>query len=1289
MDFYRIAERPAKNGVTEIYPDFRVGRSKDLMIRGKSFYAIWDEEAGLWSTDEYDVQRLVDADLLRYKAELAQRSEGVVQCKFMGDWSSQVWIAFRSFVSHLSDSSSQLDESLTFANTDVKKSDHVSKRLPYALAEGDISAWDEIVGTLYDEENRAKIEWAIGAIVSGDSKWIQKFLVFYGPPGTGKSTIMGIIHDMFRPYTSTFDAKALTQSGNAFATEVFKSNPLVAIQHDGDLSKIEDNAKLNSIVAHELMTMNEKFKPSYDARVNAMLLMGTNKAVKITDAKSGIIRRLIDVQPTGETIPNRRYNTLMKQVEFELGAIAWHCLQVYLEMGKNYYSGYVPVEMMLQTDVFFNFIEAYYDIFAEQNGTTLAQAYEMYKVFCDESNVEYKLARYKFREELKNYFTSFEDRAVVDGERVRSWYSGFNADRFKAPAKEPKQNEPVTFSLVMEETESLLDQVLASYPAQYSTPSGTPKRKWTVTEEEIAQGYKAVDTVLTDIDTTKEHYVLTPENMVVIDFDLKDPNGEKSAELNLEKASVWPSTYAEFSKSGSGIHLHYYYDGPVEELSRVYDDGIEVKVFTGSSSLRRRLSRCNSVPIATLNRGALPLKEKKEVINNRVVQSERGLRAQVERNLRKEIHPATKPSMDFIKKILDDAYEQGVRYDLTDMMPRLMAFAANSSNQKTQCLKILQELHLKSDHADQPEETLEDTKAAPTQTDRLAYYDVEVFPNLFVVCWKFEGDINAFGVPNVVKMINPSPQQIEELLTLKLVGFNVRKYDNHILYARLMGFNNQRLYELSKRIISGDNNALFREAYNLSYADIFDYSSVKQSLKKFQIELGIPHLELGLPWDKPVPEELIPKVVEYCANDVVTTELVAESRKQDYIARLILADLSGLSVNASTQQHTSKIVFGKDPKPQEKFEYTDLSGLFPGYKFEAGKSYYRGEITGEGGYVYAEPGMYTDVALLDVASMHPTSIEQLNLFGSEYTKNYSAIKQARLAIKRGDYDSAKEMLGGKLARHLSNPDDAEALSYALKIVINIVYGLTSASFANAFRDPRNVDNIVAKRGALFMVDCKHKVQEDGYTVAHIKTDSIKIPNATKEIIEDVMLMGAEYGYEFEHEATYEKMCLVNDAVYIAKTKPGKKPAYWTAVGAQFQHPYVFKTLFSKEPITFDDLCETKQVTTALYLDFEGEETPMVLSGENVDTKHFIGKIGRFVPIKPGHGGGLLQREKEGEFSAATGTKGYRWLEAEMVKALHKEDAIDMSYFKKLADDAYDTLKKFADAGGYDMEWFLS
>ena len=74
----------------------------------------------------------------------------------------------------------------------------------------------------------------------------------------------------------------------------------------------------------------------------------------------------------------------------------------------------------------------------------------------------------------------------------------------------------------------------------------------------------------------------------------------------------------------------------------------------------------------------------------------------------------------------------------------------------------------------------------------------------------------------MVRMINPSPAEVEQLMRLKLVGFNNRKYDNHILYAAMMGYDTGQLYKLSQRIIDNDRDATFGEAYRLSYADIYE-----------------------------------------------------------------------------------------------------------------------------------------------------------------------------------------------------------------------------------------------------------------------------------------------------------------------------------------------------------------------------------------------------------------------------------------------------------------------------------
>lgn len=1362
IDFLMISTRSTKRGIIEIYPKFIIRNpSQHLMIRGGDFYAIWVEEKGLWSTSEQDAVDIIDGELDKYAKENASRFETGYKVLHLWDAESGMIDVWHKYCQRqMRDSFHMLDEKLIFSNTKTDRKDYASKRLPYPLEKGDTSAWDKLLSVLYSPSERRKIEWAIGSIVSGDSRKLQKFMVFYGAAGTGKSTIIGIIEQLFEGYTATFDSKALGQSSNAFALEPFKKNPLVAIEHDGDLSRIEDNTRINSLVSHERMSVNEKFSKMYENNFKCFLFMGTNRPVKITDAKSGLLRRLIDVSPTGEKLRPSEYKQLMKQISFELGAIAQHCMDVYLKE-PDAYDDYIPLNMLSASNDFYNFVLDSWAIFHKEDETTLKAAWTMYKAYCEDAKVAYPYSQRAFKEELKNYFRDYKEREILaDGTRVRSYYKGFRNEKFEEEKPEKKEEAPKP-AIELIQQPSIFDSEYADCPAQYANDAGTPSRKW-----------ENVKTLLRDLDTSKPHYVKTPEQLIVIDFDILGPDGEKSFERNLEEASKWPPTYAEVSKSGKAIHLHYIYDGDVGQLSRIYADHIEIKVFNGNSSLRRKLSLCNNLPIAHLSSG-LPLKEAKKIVNFDSVQSEKGLRTLIKRNLNKEIHAGTKPSIDFIYKILEDAYKDDkLSYDVSDMRNAVLAFAAHSTHQADYCIKLVNKMQFKS----------KDKEGAPDIPSEapIVFYDVEVFPNLFLINWKLQGE----GKP-VVRMINPKPAEVEELMRYRLIGFNCRRYDNHILWGRLMGYSNMQLYNLSQRIVNGNskrNDAFFGEAYNVSYTDVYDFASAgnKKSLKKFEIELGIHHQELGLPWDKPVPEELWPKVAEYCDNDVIATEAVFNHLSADWTARQILADIAGLTVNDTTNQLTTRIIFDQVRKPQAEFNYRDLSQpvhelkqevykflleatpemmevkhgedesllpYFPGYTFEKGVSIYRGEEVGEGGYVYAEPGMYGNVALLDIASMHPHSVIAECLFGPTFTRRFKEIVDGRVSIKHKAWDEVNHILDGKLAPYIkkvqSGEMTAKELANALKTAINSVYGLTSAAFENAFRDPRNKDNIVAKRGALFMVNLKNEVQKRGFKVAHIKTDSIKIPEANIDIINFVMEYGKRYGYTFEHEATYDKMCLVNNAVYIARYDdadncmakygyvPGDvkdHPLAWTATGKQFQVPYVFKTLFSREPIRFKDMCETFSVSGALYLDMN-EQLPDVEPEEKAFQKalkeaglkfedwqdlkadaqrstldiqternlrdlesqiacghdyHFVGKVGEFTPIKAGCGGGLLMREAGGKYSAASGTTGFRWMESEMVTALGREADIDRGYYDKLVNDAIETINQYGD-----FEWFQS
>lgn len=1310
MDFFRIIETSLSNRKIRVEVDYCNKGFKDIMIKGGDFYAIWDPRRNLWSTDISDAIELIDDELIKYTNKIKNdpKYDGyLITVKMLNSSVSKGMDDFKHWLTKLApDNFRWLNGKVIFENEEAKKDDYATFKLPYSMKEGDTSAWDILLDRLYSPDEKYKIEYAIGSIIAGESVKLQKLFIFVGDAGTGKSTVLGIIDSMFKGYTSTIDVESIGM-GKDFALESLSDNPLIGIEDDVELDKIEQNSRLNSIISHEKIMVNEKHKKQYQAKFRTMIFVGANREVRITDARSGLLRRIVDIEPTGEKFNRKDYDNLMARIPFEYGSIAYKCLKIF-EEDPGYYNKYYPVKMIRATNSLYNFIEeCYHEFLDEDNGTTLSSAWESYKRYSDLSDLKYPLDRLKFKISLKDYFSKFLADTMRDGKRYYNYFLGFKFNKLGIDIGSDGGEYIKTWLTFDDATggKSSFDILCEDCLAQYANNEGIPAKKW-----------DNCTTKLKDIDPQVLHYVKVPVNHIVIDFDIKDPDtGEKSLNLNMAAADKWPKTYAELSKSGQGIHLHYIYDGDVSMLSSKYDENIEVKIFNGGSSLRRKLTRCVDIPIATINSG-LPLKEKGEekMVSDFVVSNEKALRTIITKCLNKEYNlGGTKPFVDYIYKTLEDAYEAGIAYDITDLRPKILAFANNSTNHSEYCVGLVSKMHFMNDNFDDTSGAMYDgySDDAP-----IAFYDVEVLPNLFVVVYKFAGDDSP-----CVKLINPSPDDIRFLCKLKLIGFNNRRYDNHILYARMLGYSEYQLFKLSQNIINGMPNSTFLNAYNLSYTDVYDFASNanKMGLKKWEIKLDIHHVELGLEWDKEVPQELWDKVADYCCNDVISTEKVFNHIKGDWVARQILADISGLTVNHSTNQHSTKIIFGDVKRPQSEFLYRDLSKpvtyldpevkkilwdrfpdmmkwwsentdsllpYFPGYSYNSGKSVYKGVEVGEGGYVEALQGIFGNVGLFDVASMHPHSTLTECLFGPRYTKIFAELVDGRIAIKHKAWDDLNYILDGKLVKYISMIETGEIkskdLANALKTVINSVYGLTSAKFDNAFRDIRNKDNIVAKRGALFMVDLAEEVRKHGYSVAHIKTDSIKIPDVTEEVAKIVSDFGKRYGYSFEWEATYDRMCLINDAVYIARYSGDEEHEFelptgekiftkWTATGQRFQEPYVFKTLFSHTPLVFKDFCQTKNVVKgAMYLDMN-ERLP--------DGEHnyiFVGKTGSFVPIKKGCDGGELVCLNNDKYGSVTGAKGYRWMDSEFVKKEDEFEDVDISYFDKLADDARAKIEEF-------------
>ena len=132
LDFLRISTRSTKRGVVEIYPRFIVGKSNDLMIRGGDFYAVWDEKAGRWSTDEDDVLQMIDdcLDEEYLKADKKKREDEKVKVLHVRDSENRIIAAWHRFCKDdMQDNYKELDNKIIFANDKVKKKDYESRKI--------------------------------------------------------------------------------------------------------------------------------------------------------------------------------------------------------------------------------------------------------------------------------------------------------------------------------------------------------------------------------------------------------------------------------------------------------------------------------------------------------------------------------------------------------------------------------------------------------------------------------------------------------------------------------------------------------------------------------------------------------------------------------------------------------------------------------------------------------------------------------------------------------------------------------------------------------------------------------------------------------------------------------------------------------------------------------------------------------------------------------------------------------------------------------------------------------
>lgn len=1327
MDFYKIIKAPpASKGSKydwEMYPDFTYKRTTDLIVKGGVFDAFWNGKE--WSKNQDDLIDHIDADVYREADKLKEiNQDTLVNVKSMDRNSSGLMAIFEAYCKRQRSSDKVFNQKVLFADHEIVKTDYATYKLPFVPTPGEAPAFTELATTLYDEKELDKILWAMGALLTGKIAKIEKFLYLYGPKGTGKGTMITIIQNMMGEYAGSIDLQVLTGS-TEFATSQVQELPLL-IDSDTDLSKIKKEVNLLKLTSHEPIMKRNLYQTAYPVTFKGLLITASNERYVVKNKDSGLTRRPIVVHPSRRIVPQHQYSKLMKQIEFEYAQIAQMCIDKFEELGPSYYRDEIDVDMVAYSDKVLEFVRENAD--EMRKGITLKRAADMYRAHLEDLGWDGKGAKRELKNRLGAYFDEFDEEIRVDGTKLYNYFHGFK--EYEAfPELKPKKIVAKSNQYILMDTyePNIFDKEGADWPAQYATQDEIPKQKW-----------DDVTTTLKDLDPRRLHYVRVPMNHIVLDFDLKDPKtGEKSLDLNLEKASKYPDTYTEVSKSGKGVHMHYYYDGDVGMLANEIEPDIEIKVFSGKTALRRKYQRSNSLPITHISSG-LPFKEEKKLALKDIEDiswTEKKLVGFVESAMGKKHHGATKPEVDFIYKVMTDAEQSGVKYDLSHLKNKVTAFALTSTNHKDYCFNLV----MKIKWSTIPNEAAVESGGSHVIPDeKLHFFDIEVYPNLYVICWKQFGQ-------KLNKWINPKPEMVEDLLNKPLVGFNNRKYDNHIVYNSYLGTSNSGLYQQSQGIINGNTQAMMQPAYGLSYADLYELQDVKQSLKKWEIQMindgtldkftsemigedinNLDHDEMEIPWDQPVPENMFERVAEYCGHDVIWTEILwrSDHGQAPYFARKIMSELTYMPINTKTQTLAEKFLFGDDPRPQDKFVWYDLAEEFPGYtfdKFRKPQSDYNGLNPSEGGYVYSEPGVYRFVGLLDVESLHPHSLIAINYFGP-YTGKFAALVKCRMFIKHGDMDAAAHAfdevdpeLSAKLKPYLEDKAMAGALAHAMKIIINIVYGMTSASYDNKFRHPGNIDNIVAKRGALFMMMVKQKLNEAGFNVIHVKTDSFKIPDLEpnsareKEAYDLVQSYAHDFGYNFDYEANFSRLALVNKAVIIGEHGPKgdewmspkyeKSIGHWEAIGAQYAMPYVYKKLFTGEVIEESDYPIFKSAKSSIFLGdtFVGKNANVYpsLSGrelmrtgevdisKRVQTQWLKGTD----PVKAAAHVGIpveeyerivnnnFQPEMVTTYNSVTGTKGFKW---ELWNNFKGIDDLDIGYYEKLVEEGADNIYKVGD-----------
>lgn len=420
------------------------------------------------------------------------------------------------------------------------------------------------------------------------------------------------------------------------------------------------------------------------------------------------------------------------------------------------------------------------------------------------------------------------------------------------------------------------------------------------------------------------------------------------------------------------------------------------------------------------------------------------------------------------------------------------------------------------------------------------FYDFECFKHLWLVVIIDYDTRKGKVIINDVDLLRKYYNAFKDDIW---VGYNSRNYDQFILKGILLGID--PYYINNKIIVDGlKGHNVVKQSYKIPLNN-FDITTGFHSLKQLEAFMGSRIRETSVPFDldRPLSEEEINEVVEYCKHDVMQTIEVFENKIEEFDSQLALIEAFNLDMTqfTKTKAQLSAHIIGAEKQPDRGDEFNlsfpdtlkisdKYQHIVDWYKNPENMDYKKKLEVDVAGvpHVFAWGGLhgaipkYKDEGIIlaaDVASLYPSLMIEYGYI-SRNVKEPLKFKEIR--------DKRLELKAKKDPRQLP-----------MKIVINANYGAMKDQY-NPLYDPLNSNN-VCLAGQLLLLDLIEKV-EPYCKIIQSNTDGVFMKVEKESDIEIIKSIAKEWEtrtrLDLEWEI-FEKIYQKDVNNYIIIDKNGK------------------------------------------------------------------------------------------------------------------------------------------------------